>query len=109
MSEIKIKQAQFEDIPTIQSILLDTVNWLNEMNQPLLKAEDVVWSMLSKSYSINDFYITFIDGKPSRCIVIIDLDPLFWPNVTKGDLLSIHKLAVTNLARKTGVSPLITS
>jgi hypothetical protein len=47
MSNIEIKQATTADIPVIENILLDTVNWLNEMNQPLWRA---------------DFYIAFADG-----------------------------------------------
>lgn len=62
MSNIEIKQATTADIPIIENILLDTVNWLNEMNQPLWRAEHVKWDALSKSYQISDFYIAFADG-----------------------------------------------
>lgn len=104
MSKIEIKQAEANDTSVIESILLDTVHWLNEMGQPLWKAEDVVWSMLSKSYDINDFYIAFVDNKPSGCMVLLDYDPFFWSDVAKGEALFIHKLAVTKSARKSGVA-----
>ncbi|NJD03351.1 MAG: hypothetical protein FIA99_12340 [Ruminiclostridium sp.] len=57
MSEIRIKQAKTEGIPVIEDILFDTVNWLNEMEQPLWGAGEVSWDALSKSYQIGDFYI----------------------------------------------------
>lgn len=50
MSEITIKQARTEDIHMIENILLDTVSWLNEMEQPLWGAGEVSWDALSKKY-----------------------------------------------------------
>lgn len=104
MSEIRIKQAKTEDIPIIENILLDTVNWLNEMKQPLWGAGEVSWDALSKSYHIGDFFIAYSDGKPSGCMALVDYDPFFWPDVKKGESLFIHKLAVTKTARKSGVA-----
>ena len=58
MINITIKQAQDSDIPALESILLDTVNWLNKMGQPLWEANEVKWDALSKNYKIGDFYKT---------------------------------------------------
>jgi SAM-dependent methyltransferase/GNAT superfamily N-acetyltransferase len=104
MSEITIKQAKTEDIPIIENILLDTVNWLNEMEQPLWGAGEVSWDALSKNYQIGDFYIAYSDRKPSGCMALVDYDPFFWPDVKKGESLFIHKFAVTKTARKSGVA-----
>ena len=104
MSNITIKQTQESDIPVIESILLDTVTWLNEMNQPLWNMDEIKWDSLSKQYKIDDFYIAYLNGIPSGCMVIIDYDPFFWKNVEKGEALFIHKLAVTKSARKSGVA-----
>ena len=104
MNKITIKQAQEDDIPILESILLDTVYWLNEMDQPLWRVHEVTWAVLSKKYQIGDFYISYLDGEPSGCMAIIDYDPFFWPDIIKGDSLFIHKLAVKKYARKTGVA-----
>lgn len=104
MSEIIIKQAKPEDIPVLESILFDTVDWLNEMGQPLWRATEVSWDMLSRHYQISDFYIAYSDGKPAGCMALVDYDPFFWPDVKKGESLFIHKLAVTKTARKSGIS-----
>jgi GNAT superfamily N-acetyltransferase len=121
MSDITIKQAQEADIPAIEGILLNTVNWLNEMGQPLWSADEVTWDKLSGNpptgdhyisgnYKASDFYIAYLDGTPAGCdtpvgcMALIDYDPLFWPDVKKGESLFIHKLAVTKAARKSGVS-----
>jgi GNAT superfamily N-acetyltransferase len=104
MKNINIKQANESDIPILVSILLDTVNWLNEMEQSLWSANDVKWDALSKKHQISDFFIAYTDGVPSGCMALIDYDPFFWPDIKKGESLFMHKLAVTKAARKSGVS-----
>lgn len=104
MNHIAIKQAHEDVIPVLEGILLDTVNWLNEMDQPLWGEEDVKWEALSKNYLISDFYIAYSDDRPSGCVAIVDHDPFMWPDVKKGDSLFIHKLAVAGFARKAGIA-----
>lgn len=104
MSEITIRQAKTEDIHIIENILLDTVNWLNEMKHPLWGAGEVSWNTLSKNYQIGDFYIAYSDGIPSGCMALVDYDTFFWPDVKKGESLFIHKLAVIKSSRKSGVA-----
>ncbi|MCL2108626.1 MAG: GNAT family N-acetyltransferase [Oscillospiraceae bacterium] len=101
---IKIKQAQETDIPVIEDILSDTINWLNEMGQPIWSKETTTWNALSKYYRIDDFFIAYLNDKPAGCVVIIDFDPFFFPDIPKGKSLFIHKLAVKKFARKSGVS-----
>ncbi len=104
MSNIIIKQATETEIPVIEGILLDTVNWLNEMDQPLWSVNEVKWDTLSKNYEISNFYIAYMDGNPTGCMALVDYDPFFWPDVKRGESLFIHKLAVTKSARKSGVA-----
>jgi SAM-dependent methyltransferase/GNAT superfamily N-acetyltransferase len=104
MSNVIIKQAQENDIPILEGILLDAVNWVSEMGEPLWNKEDVVWGKLSKNYQIGNFYIAYADGVPSGCMALIDHDPFFWPDIKNGESLFVHKLAVKAAARKSGVS-----
>jgi N-acetylglutamate synthase-like GNAT family acetyltransferase len=104
MNNITIQKAKEGDIPILEGILFDTVNWLNEMGQPLWGAEDVIWENLSKNYQIGDFYIAYANNNPSGCMALMDYDPFFWPNAEKGESLFVHKLAVTKTARKSGVA-----
>ena len=104
MNNITIKQTTEAEIPVIEGILLDTVIWLNEMNQPLWGENEVTWDALSKNYKIDDFYIAYANGNPAGCMALVDHDPFFWPDVKRGESLFIHKLAVTRAARKSGVA-----
>ena len=62
MNNIAIRKATEADVPVVEGILLDAVNWLNGMGQPLWDVEEVSWSSLSKQYDIGDFYIACTDG-----------------------------------------------
>lgn len=90
-----VKQANECDIPIIEEILLDAVNWMsinglqNQWNE-----SNVKWSNLSKSFKISDFYISYQNGLPTACIALTDCDPTYWPNILKGKSLYLHKVAV---------------
>lgn len=90
-----IKQANENDIPIIEEILLDAVNWLlkNEM-QNTWNESNVKWSYLSKSFKINNFYIAYQNELPAACMALTDYDPTFWPNIQEGQSLYLHKVAV---------------
>lgn len=90
-----VKQAGRYDIPIIEEILLDAVGWLSKSGlQNQWNESNVKWSVLSKSYKINDFYISYQNGLPTACMALTDYDPTYWPNVPKGESLYLHKVAV---------------
>ena len=101
---IEIVTASQRDIPVIENILMDTVLWLNSVGQPLWHANQITWSKLSENFSYDNFVIVLLDGKPSTCMAVVDYDPVFWPNIAKGQSLFIHKLAVKRFAAGKGLS-----
>lgn len=90
---LEIKQADENDISIIEDILLDVVHWMYDIGCPQWSVDRVMWNDLKQYYEINDFYILYSNGIPAGCMVIIDYDPMFW-DITKGESLYIHKLAV---------------
>jgi len=103
-NQIIINQADSNDIPIIESILLDAVKWMDEIGRQLWSEESVKWENLSKSYGIDDFYVAYINEEPVGCVAIIDYDPFLWEDIAKGESLFIHKLAVKRSVRGIGVS-----
>ena len=85
-----VKQATEKDIPVIENILLDAVQWMDHQ----WEAENVKWNHLSKYYTIGDFYIAYDENVPAACMALIDYDPNFWPDVPRGNSLYLHKVAV---------------
>lgn len=93
-----VKQANECDIPIIEEILLDAVNWMSKSGlQNQWNESNVKWSNLSKSYKISDFYVSYQNGLPTACIALTDYDPTYWPNIAKGESLYLHKVAVKRI------------
>ena len=90
-----IKQADENDILTIEEILLDAVLWMKKSKMQNQWNEDSIkWNFLSSDYQINNFYIDYQNGMPAACIAITDLDQKYWSEILPGKSLYIHKLAV---------------
>ena len=89
-----VRQATNLDIPIIEGILLDAVRWLDASDLHLWEVSQVSWESLLKNFKAEDFYIAFRDGCPAACMSIIDYDPGFWPDISKGEALFLHKIAV---------------
>ena len=103
---ITISNASARDIPAIESVYADVVDWLDGLGFTQWPRERVSWAGLTGHYGyrLEDFYVAFMDGIPAGCMILMDHDPLFWPEVEKGRSLYIHKLAVKRFAAKKGVS-----
>ncbi|NLG88583.1 MAG: GNAT family N-acetyltransferase [Clostridiaceae bacterium] len=101
---ITIRRASVNDIPVIEDILLDVVNWLDSTGNSLWTKEQISWQGLSRYYSAENFYIAYLDGDAAGCMALVDHDPAFWPDIQKGESLFIHKLAVKRSGAGKGVS-----
>ena len=102
-SGVVIRQAGEQDIPAIEGILLDCVNWLNAMGQPLWEERETRWAFLSTRYKVEEFSVASLDGKPAGCMVLTKHRPFYWLDEDATDSLFLHKLAITNAARHTGM------
>ena len=103
--EINIKQACISDISVIEEIYLDVVNWLDSINKSMWGKERVSWEGLSREFSIEDFYIAYIDNNPAGCMALQDFAPFFWfEPVKKGESLFLRRLAVKRFAAGRGIS-----
>lgn len=100
-----VKQADEYDIPIIEEILLDAVNWMAKSGlQNQWNESNVKWSNLSKFYKINNFYIAYENGYPAACMALTDYDSTYWPSIPKGESLYLHKVAVKRRFARKGYS-----
>lgn len=100
-----IKQADENDILTIEKILLDAVMWMKKSKMQNQWNEDSIkWNFLSSDYQINNFYIDYQNGIPAACIAITDLDQKYWSEIPQKKSLYIHKLAVKRAFSGKGIS-----
>jgi len=96
---ITIKQAEEKDIPVLEEIYLDVINWLDSTNKSMWGKDRVSWEGLSKEFAIEDFYIAYINNNPAGCMALQDFAPFFWfEPVKKGESLFLRRLAVKRFA-----------
>jgi hypothetical protein len=103
---IKIIQATEKEIPIIEDILLDSVQWLDSIGQSLWRKEQIVWSRLSKDFDVSEFYIALIDGVPVACMAVADHSPTF---SSEEPSLFICKLAIKRLVAGKNLSDVMIS
>ena len=100
-----IKQADENDILTIEGILIDAVIWMKKNKlQNQWNEDSIKWYSLSRDYQINNFNIYYQNGMPAACIAITDLDQKYWPEIPQGKSLYIHKLVVMRKFAGKGIS-----
>ena len=100
-----IRRANEKDIPDIEAILQDAVEWMTANNIPnLWNKSNTQWDSLSKNYKINEFYLAYNDNEPVGCMAITAVDETYWPEVEYGASLYIHKLAVMQKSRGSGIA-----
>lgn len=88
------KQATASDIPVIEDILFDVTDYFEKIGDPQWRKYDVTWEGLAVYFRIENFCIAYLGDTPVGCMVILDRDACFWPEIPKGESLYIHKLAV---------------
>ena len=100
-----VKQANKNDIPIIEEILLDAVNWMHSNGlENQWDKSNIKWFNLSKQYKFSDFYIAYENNIPAACMALTDYDPTHWPDIPKGESLYLHKVAVKCLFAGKGLS-----
>ena len=102
--EIWIKSAKEADIPVIEEILLDALNWLESIGSKMWVKSRITWEFLSQWIAIDEFCLAYMDQRPVGCMALTDHDPTIWEDIQKGESLFVHRLAVRREAAGQGVS-----
>ncbi len=82
-----------ESLEIFSKVLNDSAKWLNSIQQPMWKCEDITSEQLLNKYSIEDMKLCYDNGKLIGVYVLQWYDPLFWENLQKNESGIIHKLA----------------
>lgn len=105
---MNIRQATKKDIPILETLYKKRVLYNDAHGIHQWNLEDVTWENLSKTYSINDFYV-LEDEDVKACCCIVDVDPVYWPEMPKGKSLYLHKIMVDPDCSKRGYGDALVS
>lgn len=101
---MKIEHFQLEDaLLVIKEVAKD----LKKRKIPLWDDTKMTVDSLFKDLPIESIATGYIDTKPIAAMILTTYDPLFWPDIPKGQSGFIHKLCVLPKYQGKGISQLM--
>lgn len=84
-----------------RQLLLEAAQRLTNQGDPLWYPEDLTDEKL---FAHGEPYLCLVDGVKAGTFILVDKDPLFWPEITDDSTTFVHKFAVGEQFRGTGLS-----
>ncbi len=101
---VEIKQAKEKDIACIEAMYLKKIRQLANKGLHQWNEEEVMWDTLSKSYTIDEFFIVYENQQAIGGFIVVDYDPTYWLHDKPKEALYIHKVMVLDEVQKRGIS-----
>ncbi len=94
MSELVIRKAKEQDIIGIEEMYRKRVSYNDAHGIHQWDYDQVTWECFRQLYTINDYYVGFLDQTIVCGCFIVDVDHLYWPDEKAGAALYLHKIVV---------------
>lgn len=91
---MEVVNVTHESVEIFSKVLKDSAAWLNSINQPMWKYENITSEKLLKEYRIEDMKLCYEKGKLIGVYILQWYDPLFWASLKENESGILHKLAV---------------
>ena len=101
---LEIRPATFEEIPKAIRILVEASLWLEQAGEMRWKPEQFTQATLEPLVHSGELHLAFCSGTAVGTMYLQLEDQIFWSDVPPAESLFIHKLAVAQEARGTGVA-----
>jgi len=89
---LEVVNVTHKSIDIFSNVLNESATWLNSINQPMWKYEDITSEELLKKYSIDDMKLCYENGTFIGVYILQWHDPLFWANLQKNESGILHKV-----------------
>lgn len=87
-----IKRASESDLHVIADVLREAAAWLASKGMPMWRGETLALKNLAAD--IQNFYVAYEEDRPTGVVMLKTVDLEFWPDITKGESLFLHRLAI---------------
>ncbi len=101
---VAIRQAAAEDTGLVSSVLMEAAAWLQHQGMAMWRDNELVPERIAADVAGGLFFIGECGGEAAGVIKFQLEDPLFWPDVTPGESVFVHRLAVRRRHAGRGVS-----
>lgn len=92
--QLVIQQAHAAETTVVSEILLEAASWLRQQNMTMWRDNELVHESIAADVANGLFLIGRVDGQSAGVIKFQLEDPLFWPDVPRGESAYVHRLAV---------------
>ena len=103
-SSFTVKKVAKATRPQFSNVLQEAARALEARGQPLWSQHELTPDALRKAYPDSEMYLGFYEGEAVAGMILLANDPLFWPDVQRGESLFIHKLAVVPKVQGRGMA-----
>ena len=101
-TRLVVKKVWVETLPALTHVLQAAAWALEQKGAPLWSLKGLEPEALLNDYPQSEMYLGFQEREAVAGMILLEEDPVFWPNVRTNESLFIHKLAVTPLVQGTG-------
>lgn len=105
--KLEIRLANTEDAKVASQILREAAEWIASTGRPLWNPEHISENVFADAISRAELFLACLDGEPVATVLIQKQDDLFWSEVTSGDSLFVHRLAVLRRHAGKGIPQLL--
>lgn len=89
-----VRHATLADSQAVKSVLREAESWLESRDMALWRDDELSDEALAGDVAAGLFWIAEVRGEPAGTVRLQFSDPEFWPDLTEGDCIFLHRLAV---------------
>ncbi|MGE8131878.1 GNAT family N-acetyltransferase [Methylobacterium sp. NPDC080182] len=101
---MKIEISSRHDVPAVVSILKEADEWLSGNNQSLWTANEIGFERITQDVDAGKYYAAYKNMQIAGVMRLEKEDTYFWPEISPGTSIYVHKLAVRRVWAGKGVS-----
>jgi len=101
---IAIAPAEKGDEGVASAIVQEAASWLAATGRAMWGPEDYTPEALRPSIEAGELYLAKVNGEPVGTMILQWEDPVYWPDVPRGESAFVHRLAVKRSAAGKGIS-----
>ena len=104
VAEFSVEEVRAEACAELTQVLQSSARAFAERGQPVWPLASLEPDVLQATYPYAEMFLGFQDGGAVAGMVLLEDDPLFWPDVRSDESLFLHKLAVVPALQGSGVA-----
>lgn len=104
---VQLKPVSSATLSTFSHLLTEAARWLEREGKPLWNPLELNPEALLERYKLDELFLASLEGETVGTAVLMESDPLFWPDALEGDSLYLHKLCTARAQAGRGLGRML--